>query len=174
MDLPTHVDPWVRVPARHQRRLPVDERVDVDLGSIQLTVAPAAFELQTLELRLKAQHVSVKSAARGINGRCGTAWRRDLLVDRAPGVTVLATLEIPFGIAMGASRTRLLLEVGRMQTGLQIGAVDRLRGFGRSRQLAELQLLECFLLFGELVGAIELLSAALILGGGVDLLERVD
>jgi hypothetical protein len=49
--------------ASHQGRLAIDERVDVDLGSIELTVAPPPVELEAFELGLKAQHLAVKPPA---------------------------------------------------------------------------------------------------------------
>ena len=64
MHLSADVDSRIWMPARHERRLPVHERVDVDFATVELTVAPAAFELEAFELRLKTQHLPVQSAAR--------------------------------------------------------------------------------------------------------------
>ena len=71
VNLPSNVDARVRMPSRHQGRLPVDERVDVDLGSVELPVAPAASLKRKVasilpRLRYVPRHFLI-SASRGRN-----------------------------------------------------------------------------------------------------------
>jgi hypothetical protein len=94
--------------------LAVDEGVDVDFGSIELTVAPAPLELQAFELRLKPQHLAVETPACRRYGRGRAARWMKVLVDGAPVGSVLAPLEVPLRVAVRASRLQLLGEVGRV------------------------------------------------------------
>ena len=113
------------------------------------------------------------SACRG-HDRSGAARRGDVLVDSAPVCAIGAPLEVPLGVPVCASRLRFFREVGCVEPGLKVGTIDRLCGLGGPRQLGELELVERLFLLRQLVGSIELLPTALILGRGVNLLERVN
>ena len=84
------------------------------------------------------------------------------------------SLEVPLRVAMGTRRLRFLGEVGRVEPRLQIGAIDRLSGLRRPRELGELELVQSLFLLGKPIGAVELLPTAFILGRRMDLLERVN
>jgi hypothetical protein len=155
-----------------QSRRAIDERVEVDVGAVGLAGVPAHRGVEPEELRPRLGQ-GAALLARDAGSQGSTLGRvRGRVLDRHGAVPrqVSSMFGVPLVVAQpGAAR----LAAGDLPRQRCVGPVDRARALAGDDDLLQVELVERGQVIGELVPSVGSLRAALVLLGGVDLLEGV-